>query len=51
MKNLKLKTIDDFCEQPRGSFEQFIKSQEVLQDKFEQERKDRIKVFNGKKKT
>lgn len=44
-----LKTIDDFCGQPRGSFEEFVKKQEIWQDKAEQERKDRIKVLNRKK--
>ena len=41
----KLKTIDDDCGLPQGSFAEFVKAKEQFLSDIESERKARIKAF------
>ena len=43
MKTNNLRTIDEFCNQPKGSFKKFIEKKETFIKQIEQERKDRMR--------
>lgn len=42
MKTNKLRTIDDVCDVPKGSFKKFIKKQKQDMQRIERNRKKRI---------
>ena len=44
MKEIKSKTMDEFCEQPAGTFQSFVKTKEAHVQALETERKERIRA-------
>ena len=42
MKTNKIRTIDDFCNAPKGSFKEFVKKQKQDTQQINQNRKKRI---------
>lgn len=46
---MKPKTIDEFCGQPRGSFQKFVEAQRRELQEIERERKERIRSLRNKR--